>query len=512
MQTIFKGFHKMDKKKYITTPIYYVNDNPHIGHTYTTLACDVWARFYRLKGEDVFFLTGTDEHGQKVQKAAESKGIDPQSFTDAVSQNFRDLCQKMNFSNNDFIRTTESRHKKAAQYLWQILEDKGEIYLGKYAGWYALRDEAYYLESELIDGKAPTGAEVEWMEEESFFFRLSKWQEPLLEFYKSHPDFVWPKTRYNEVIRFVEGGLKDLSVSRTSFNWGVPIPHHEKHVMYVWIEALTNYLTGVGYPDEKYKAYWPADVHIVGKDILRFHAVYWPAFLLAAGIDLPRRVFAHGWWTVEGEKMSKSLGNFISPDELVSQYGLDQVRYFLMREIPFGNDGDFSKQAIITRNNAELANDLGNLIQRVLTQVYKNCQEQIPSFEKKNIADEVLLKEGRLLLEKLSTHFEEQAFHKALDEIWKIIIAANKYIDDQAPWVLKKTDPNRMEAVLYTLCEMIRIICICLQPFMPEKMKQVLDILNIPKNQRDFKAIEEKPLSPGHKIQEPKPIFPRIEE
>jgi methionyl-tRNA synthetase len=354
---------------YVTTPIYYVNDAPHIGHAYTTLACDVLARFMRLDGRRVKFLTGTDEHGQKVEKSARAAGMEPQTFTDKVSQNFRDLAKAMKFSNDDFIRTTEPRHIRACQAIWLALKERGEIYLGKYAGWYAVRDEAFYGEDELTTGPggkklAPSGAEVEWVEEPSYFFQLSKWQEPLLRFYEANPDFIAPTSRRNEVISFVKAGLSDLSISRTSFTWGVPVPDDPAHIMYVWLDALTNYITAVGYPDtgsDEYKAFWPADLHMVGKDILRFHAIYWPAFLMGAGLAPPQRVFAHGWWTNEGQKISKSLGNVIDPLQLIERYGLDPVRYFLLREVPFGNDGDFSHRAMVNRLNGDLANDFGNL-------------------------------------------------------------------------------------------------------------------------------------------------------
>ena len=364
----------MAKPYYITTPIYYVNDKPHIGHAYTTLACDVLARFKRLDGFDVTFLTGTDEHGQKVEKAAFSRGVSPQDFTDEVSQNFRDLTAQMNFSNDDFIRTTETRHKLACQEMWNRLQTLGHIRLGNYAGWYSVRDEAFFTENEVVDGKAPTGAPVDWVEEPSYFFNLSQWQQPLLDFYEANPNFVGPESRFNEVKSFVKGGLRDLSVSRASFKWGIPVPGDPDHVMYVWLDALTNYITASGWPTDtelgdlaKYEKLWPADLHMVGKDILRFHAVYWPAFLMAAELPLPKRVYAHGWWTNEGQKISKSLGNVIDPNALTAQYGLDQTRYFLMREVPFGNDGDFSAAAITHRMNGDLANDLGNLCQRVLS-------------------------------------------------------------------------------------------------------------------------------------------------
>jgi methionyl-tRNA synthetase len=345
---------------YVTTPIYYVNDVPHIGHAYTTVACDSISRFARLDGRKVYFLTGTDEHGQKVEKAAADAGIPPRAFTDRVSERFRELAQVMRISNDDFIRTTEPRHHAGVQALWRELVRRDQIYLGRYAGWYSVRDETYYAESELIDGAAPTGAPVEWVEEPSNFFRHSGWQERLLRLYVERPDFVLPAARRNEVISFVKGGLQDLSVSRTSFSWGIPVPDDPDHVVYVWLDALTNYMTALGYPDTEalaYRTFWPADVHVVGKDILRFHAVFWPAFLLAAGLEPPKRVFAHGWWTIEGQKMSKSLGNAIDTAQLIETYGLDQIRYFLLREVPFGNDGDFSRDAIITRMNRDLAND-----------------------------------------------------------------------------------------------------------------------------------------------------------
>ncbi|MEM6902930.1 MAG: methionine--tRNA ligase, partial [Pseudomonadota bacterium] len=356
----------MKPNYYITTPIYYVNDSPHIGHAYTTLACDVLARFKRLDGYEVKFLTGTDEHGQKVQKSAEAAGMAPQAFTDKVSQNFRDLTGLLNFSNDDFIRTTEVRHREACQALWKKLVDQGDIYLGSYAGWYAVRDEAFYQEDELTDGPdgtkiAPSGAACEWVEEASYFFKLSAWQDRLLEFYEANPDFILPTARRNEVLSFVKGGLKDLSVSRTTFDWGVPVPGDDDHIMYVWLDALTNYLTAVGYPDtksEEYSTLWPANLHMVGKDILRFHAVYWPAFLMAAKLPPPQRVFAHGWWTIEGQKMSKSLGNVITPESLLDNYGVDGSRYALMAEMPFGNDGNFTHENAVLRINGDLANGL----------------------------------------------------------------------------------------------------------------------------------------------------------
>ena len=378
---------------YITTPIYYVNDRPHIGHAYTSVACDVLARFKRLSGVNVKFLTGTDEHGQKVEKSAASQGIPPQAMADANSGHFREMAALMNISNDDFIRTTEERHKKSAQALWKKMADAGHIYLGSYSGWYAVRDEAYYQESELVNGKAPTGADVEWVEEPSYFFNLSKWQEKLLAFYAANPNFIQPESRRNEIISFVGGGLRDLSVSRTTFSWGIPVPGDEKHIMYVWLDALANYLSALGYPDMQ-GDFWPADLHMVGKDIIRFHAVYWPAFLMAADLPLPKQVFAHGWWTIEGEKMSKSLGNAIAPADLVAEFGLDQTRWFLLREVPFGNDGNFSRDRMITVINSELANNIGNLAQRTLSMIAKNCGEAVPLRD-----DSKLAEQDKLLME-----------------------------------------------------------------------------------------------------------------
>jgi len=507
---------------YITTPIYYVNDKPHLGHAYTTIACDVLARFKRLDGFDVFFLTGTDEHGQKVQQAAEKEGVDPQLFTDGVSQNFRDLIKLLNYSNDDFIRTTEERHKKACQALWKTLVDAGEIYLSKYSGWYAVRDEAYYGEDELKDGPngkkiAPSGAECEWVEEESYFFRLSAWGDRLLEFYEQNPDFILPESRRNEVISFVKGGLKDLSVSRTRLSWGVPIPDAPGHVMYVWIDALTNYLTAIGYPDvdsESFKKYWPADVHMVGKDILRFHAVYWPAFLMAAKLAPPKRIFAHGWWTIEGQKMSKSLGNVIAPLDLVERYGVEQSRYFLLREVPFGNDGDFSHTQAILRINSDLANGFGNLVQRTLSQIYKNCGEAIPAHGPFTADDEKLLKQAQVtMLEQIRHELDRQRFNKALEVIMQLVYDANAYIDVQAPWTLKKTDLARMGTVLYVLAETIRCLALAIQPFMPDSANKILDQLSIPSDHRDLVALSaEKSLKVGTKIPQPQGVFPRIEE
>ena len=506
---------------YITTPIYYVNDVPHIGHAYTTLACDALARFMRLDGVDVKFLTGTDEHGQKIEKAAAAAGMAPLDFATMNSDNFRKLAALMNYSNDDFIRTTEPRHIAAAQKLWDAMKARGHIYLGKYDGWYSVRDEAFYGEGELIDGPngkkvAPTGADVEWVEEPSYFFDLSKWQDKLLAFYDANPDFVAPASRFNEVKSFVKGGLQDLSISRTSFTWGIPVPGDEKHVMYVWLDALTNYMSAVGYPDtnaESFKKYWPADLHMVGKDIVRFHAVYWPAFLMAADLPIPKRVFAHGWWTNEGQKISKSLGNVIDPIKLVETYGLDAVRYFLLREVPFGNDGDFSHKQMINRINADLANSFGNLAQRTLSMIVKNCDGQVPQPGAFSADDESLLAQSEALLDKLRDRFSKQVFHDALEDIWVVVRAANGYVDTQAPWTLRKTDPARMATVLYVLAETVRRLSLLLQAITPDAAAKLLDQLAVPSSQRGFAYFgKDYALKPGLSLPAPAGVFPRYVE
>ena len=499
------------KNFYVTTPIYYVNDVPHIGHMYTTLACDVLARFMRLDGRNVKFLTGTDEHGQKVEKAAINAGKDPQEFVDKVSQNFRDLVTFMQFSNDDFIRTTEPRHKTAVNSLWQKLLDNDEIYLGGYSGWYSVRDETFHQESELINGKAPTGADVEWVTEPSYFFRLSRWQDRLLEFYQANPDFIAPQSRRNEVLRFVEGGLNDLSISRTSFKWGIPVPNDPDHIMYVWLDALTNYISALGYPDVEnadFKAFWPQSLHIVGKDILRFHAVYWPAFLMAAGLPAPSRVFAHGWWTNAGEKISKSLGNAIDPIKLVETYGRDPVRYFFIREVPFGNDGDFSESALVGRLNSDLANSYGNLVQRVLSFIAKSCEGILPAPDNLRLPDKVLLSKVTDALPNLKIEIEKQALHKVAEEIWQVIAEANKYVDEQKPWSLKIEDPRRMNTILYVLAETIRQIAILTQPLLPEASQRILDQLNVAREMRTFAHLNV-PLTPGTIFPPPEGVFPR---
>ena len=503
---------------YITTPIFYVNDVPHIGHAYTSIACDVLARFMRLSGKNVKFLTGTDEHGQKVEKSAEKVNIAPQEFADKTSARFHKMMKDLNISNDDFIRTTEERHKQSLSAFWNKLKDSGNIYLGEYDGWYSIRDEAYYSESELTeDGLAPTGAPVEWVEEPSYFFALSKWQDKLLEYYEQNPEFIWPKSRRNEVISFVKGGLIDLSISRTSFKWGVPVPSNPEHIIYVWLDALTNYIAALGYPNEQqdFTKFWPASAHVVGKDILRFHAVYWPAFLMAVGLDLPKSIVAHGWWTNEGEKISKSVGNVIDPFALVKEFGLDQTRYFLMREINFGNDGNFSRQNLIMRNNSELANKIGNLLQRTSAFVYKHCDRQVPNIEPiyiNVIYETPLFKEITAIIENNMLQMQAFNINKVIENILHITELANIYIDAEAPWALRKTDPDKMQKVLYSLLETLRYIAIMLQPFTPDAASNMLDQLNVPENQRTFINMnKEYALQPGATIREPKPIFPRLD-
>jgi len=500
----------------ITTPIYYVNDKPHIGHAYTSTACDVIARFMRLSGREVFFLSGTDEHGQKVEQSAAKEGVDPQDFVDDVSKSFRDLLDLMNISNDKFIRTTSDKHKASVQHLWKVLVDKGYIYKGTYSGWYSVRDECFYNESEIVDGKAPTGAEVEWVaKEESYFFKLSAFEDKLLEMYEKSPEMIAPKSRLNEVKSFVKGGLRDLSVSRTSFKWGVPVPGDEEHVMYVWIDALTNYMSALGYPDENpdgtFSKYWPASVHCVGKDILRFHAVYWPAFLMAADLPLPKRVYAHGWWTKDGEKISKSLGNVIDPVDLVDRFGVDPTRFFLMSEVPFGNDGDYSETTMIYKCNAILANELGNLAHRVCSLVYKNCDQAIPEIGLINDEDQKLLTSAKDARQIAAGHVANQAIHNYANTMIGLVKEANKYIDVMAPWALKKTDPERMNTVLYVLMECLRYVAILYQPLIPDSANKILDQLTIPKNERTFADLDLNSLKPGTKMETPQIILSRFE-
>lgn len=511
-----------DNTYYITTPIYYVNGDPHMGHVYTTLACDVMARFKRLDGYDVHFLTGTDEHGLKVKQAADKLGVSPQEFTDQISQRFRDILPKMNMSNDDFIRTTDDRHQKGAQALWKRLEEAGDIYLDKYAGWYSVRDEAYYGLDELTQGPdedtmiAPGGAECKWVEEESYFFKLSKYADELVKFYEDNPDFIQPQSSRNEIVSFVKGGLKDLSISRTTFDWGVPVPGDEKHVMYVWIDALTNYISALGFPDENaelYKKFWPADAHLVGKEITRFHCIYWPAFLMSAKLPQPKRVFANGWWVVEGEKMSKSLGNVITPETLLERYGLDQSRYVLLREIPFGNDGNFVHESAVNRINSDLANNLGNLVQRTLSMIVKNCDGKVPSHGQFNAEDSALLTMAReTALNVAREKIDAFKYHEYLQETWRVIDAANGYIDSQAPWALKKTDFERMETVLYVLAEVIRCVGIQIQAIMPDSAAKILEQVSVPAGQRQFTHLsEDYALKSGTDLPKPEGVFPRLQ-
>ncbi|HYZ62998.1 MAG TPA: methionine--tRNA ligase [Acetobacteraceae bacterium] len=504
-----------EKPFYITTPIYYVNGAPHLGHAYTSIAADAVARWKRLDGKDVFFLTGTDEHGQKVEKAAIDAGMAPQAFVDEVSKKFRQLCDLLNISNDVFIRTTEPRHAVACQAIWRRLREAGDIYLGYYEGWYAVRDETFYNEDELTtapDGTrvAPTGAPVEWMREPSYFFRLSQWQDRLLEFYAAHPDFIAPQARRNEVISFVRGGLTDLAVSRTGLTWGVPVPDDPDHVMYVWLDALINYVTACGFPDETDPLwrFWPADVHVVGKDIVRFHAVIWPAVLMSAGLEPPRRVMAHGWWTARGEKMSKSVGNAIDGVALVHTYGLDAVRFFVLREVPFGNDGDFSDPALVRRLNGELANDLGNLAQRTLSQIARNLGGLLPDRGEPTEDDRALLEAAEALPATLRPLMDRMALSDALEEVWKVIRAANAYVDHQAPWALRKTDPARMSAVLRVLVDTLRPIATVLQPFIPGSMERLLDQLGVPSDARQLASLAA-PLPGGLALPAPHGVFPR---
>ncbi len=509
----------MKSKFYITTAISYVNGEPHLGHAYEAISTDVIARFKRLDGYDVHFLTGTDEHGQKVEKTAQAAGKETRAFCDEIAAHFEQMTQDLNISNDEFIRTTEERHYVSSQAIWQKLQDAGDIYLDSYAGWYSVRDEAFFGEGELTDGEggaklAPSGAEVEWVEEASYFFRLSAYQDRLIEHYEANPGFIRPPHRRNEVMNFVKQGLTDLSISRTTFDWGVPVPGDPKHIMYVWLDALTNYITAVGYPEEnseKFKRYWPADVHIIGKDIVRFHAVYWPAFLMSAGVELPKCVFGHGFLTIQGEKMSKSLGNVVTPQSIKDEFGLDQMRYFLMREVPYGGDGSMSRDAIIQRINSDLANDLGNLGQRVLSMIAKNCGGRAPTPGPYTDDDHALLSKAQGLLDTVRTDMDDLAIHRMLENIWRVVGDANRYVDAQAPWALRKTDPDRMATVLYVLADVIRQLAIFVQPVVPDAAANLLDQLAVPAESRDFAALATA-IPPEAVLPAPSPIFPRIVE
>jgi methionyl-tRNA synthetase len=507
---------------YVTTAITYPNGDPHVGHAYEYIATDAIARFKRLDGFDVRFLTGTDEHGLKMVETAAAEGIPTADLARRNSDAFQRLQKKLNISFDRFIRTTDADHHEASKEIWRRMEAAGDIYLDTYSGWYSVRDERFFVESEtaLVDGTriaVETGTPVTWTEEQTYFFRLSAYADKLLAHYEANPDFIAPDVRRNEVVSFVSGGLRDLSISRTSFDWGVKVPEHPDHVMYVWVDALTNYLTGVGYPDtesELFRRYWPADLHMIGKDIIRFHTVYWPAFLMSAGIDLPRRVFAHGFLLNRGEKMSKSVGNVVDPVTLVDTFGLDQVRYFLLREVPFGQDGSYSEDAIITRINTDLANELGNLAQRSLSMVAKNLDGIVPTPGAFTTDDTELLAVADGLLERVRAEFDNQAMHVALEAIWLMLGAANRYFSAQQPWVLRKSDAEadqaRFATVLYTTCEAVRIAALLIQPVILESASKLLDLLGQPQDQRSFAAIGAR-LAPGTVLPAPTGVFPRYQ-
>ena len=504
---------------YITTAISYPNGAPHIGHAYELIATDAIARFKRLDGFDVFFLTGTDEHGQKMLQTAAKEGVTARELADRNAAVFRRMATALNASNDDFIRTTEERHHRTCQEIWQRMQDKGDIYLAKYSGWYSVRDEAYYAESETTVGgdgvrRGPTGTPVEWVEEESYFFRLSAYQDRLLALYESQPDFISPEERRNEIVSFVKGGLKDLSVSRTAFDWGIPVPGDPKHVMYVWVDALTNYVTATGYPHETPRShYWPADVHIIGKDIVRFHAVYWPAFLMSADWPLPKRVFGHGFLFNRGEKMSKSVGNVIDPFTLADHYGVDQLRYFFLREVPFGQDGNYSHEAIVNRINADLANDLGNLAQRSLSMIAKNLDGVVPAPGAFTQADSAILASAYALPDKAREAMKNLALHHVLAEIWRVVGDANRYFASEEPWVKRKSDPERFATILYVTAEALRAVGIMAQPVIPGAASALLDLLGVAPESRGFAQVGEGDrIAPGAKLPGPAPIFPRYVE
>lgn len=508
-----------DKKTfYITTAISYPNGEPHIGHAYEAIATDALARFKRLDGYDVFFLTGTDEHGIKMLQTARNEGITAEELADRNTPRFQNMVKALNCSHDDFIRTREERHHKASQEVWRRMAANDDIYLDTYSGWYSVRDEAYYAEKELSEGPggaklSPQGTPVEWVEEESYFFKLSAYQDRLLAHYEANPDFIGPDVRRNEIVSFVKGGLQDLSISRTTFDWGVPVPGDERHIMYVWVDALTNYITGVGFPDEaseSFQKYWPADAHIIGKDIIRFHTVYWPAFLMSAGVALPKRVFAHGFLFNRGEKMSKSVGNVIDPFALAEHYGVDQMRYFFLREVPFGQDGNYSHDAIVNRVNADLANDFGNLAQRSLSMIAKNCDGVLPQPGALSDADKAILGAADDVVSAAREAIDQQALHRAIEAVWSVVADANRYFAGEEPWALKKTDPERMGTVLYVTADVVRQIAILAQPVMPEACSKMLDLLSVDEAARDFASLGEAGrLKPGTAIPKPEPVFPR---
>jgi methionyl-tRNA synthetase len=510
---------------YVTTAINYPNGPPHIGHAYEAVATDVIARFHRSMGRDVFFQTGTDEHGLKMAQAARERGVSPAQLADDMSYIFKHMDKQLEISHDRFIRTTEPAHHRASQAIWRAMAERGDLYLGRYEGWYSVRDEAYYDAGELIDlddgGKlSPQNTPVEWTVEESWFFRLSAYQDQLLAYYRNHPGFIRPESRRNEVLRFVEGGLSDLSVSRTSFDWGVKVPGDERHVMYVWLDALTNYLTGVGYPDtgsEAYKRFWPADLHVIGKDVVRFHAVYWPAFLMSAGLPLPKQVFGHGHVLLRGEKMSKSAGNVVDPAALIESFGADALRYFLIRDVTFGQDGTYSPEAIVARVNADLANSFGNLAQRTLSFVAKNCEGALPVGGRGEPADSELLDlVRRTTAQDVPALFGDLALSQGIEAWIRAVFACNQYIDVQAPWTLRKTDPDRMVAVLATLCESIADLAIAIAPVVPGSAAKLLDQMGVPAGERDFTSLADtgryaRLAGSGFVLAPPTPIFPRLE-
>jgi methionyl-tRNA synthetase len=505
---------------YITTAIAYPNGVPHIGHAYEAIATDALARFARLDGKDVFFLTGTDEHGLKMVQTAEREQLPTLEVATRNAQLFKDMDQRLNVSFDRFIRTTEEQHHRSSQEIWKRMAGNGDIYLDSYAGWYSVRDEAYYAEDETVvddEGvrRGPQGTPVEWVEEKSYFFKLSAYQDKLLALYQSQPDFIGPDSRKNEVVSFVKSGLRDLSISRTTFDWGVRVPGDPEHVMYVWVDALTNYITGVGFPNEKDAnwGYWPADVHIIGKDIIRFHAVYWPAFLMSAGIPIQRRVYAHGFLFNRGEKMSKSVGNVVDPFNLANQYGVDQMRYFFLREVPFGQDGSYNHEAIVARINADLANDLGNLAQRSLSMIAKQYQGVLPEPDAFSDNDKAILAQADGMIGLARSAMATQQIHQALNAVWAVVAEANRYFAGEAPWALAKTDPARQRTVLYVTAEVVRQIAILTQPAMPEASAKLLDILGIPNEtpSRDFAALSAR-IRPGTLLPAPAPVFPRYIE
>ena len=510
----------MNKNFYITTPIYYPSAKPHMGHAYSSIIADFFARIKRIQGVNVFFLTGTDEHGLKIQRSAEKKKMEPKDFCDEISVTFRELSKTLNLSNTDFIRTTEERHFTSVKNLWNILEEKKEIYLSKYAGWYSVSDEAFYSDDEIItiDGikKAKiSGSAVEWVEEESYFFKLSNWEKPLLKFYDENPKFILPNSRKNEVVSFVKSGLKDLSVSRKSFSWGIKVPSNNDHIIYVWLDALTNYLSALNYPntnDKLYKDFWPASLHLIGKDIIRFHAVYWPAFLLAAGIPLPKRIYGHGWILSGDEKMSKSKGNILDPIEIINQYGLDPLRYYLIKEVSFGNDGSISREKLENCINSDLANNYGNLCQRVIAFNEKNLNLKIPKKINFNNNDLLLLNNFKENYQKIIHYIDDQDINSYVNYIIERLFAANKYFNDEEPWK-KKDDLERLNTIVYVSLELIRKITILLYPIIPESACKVLKIFNIQENKIDFKSIKSNNfLKLGEQITNINILFKKVEK